>query len=148
VPRSIVLVPAGAFACTWEGGPTSLILSPSVSTAAGERTLPVFGSRSRPAFIRTFETGASAAACSAAKQRTVTRNKFRIATGAFRFGRNGFPPAKSFMTHRIIGSDQLSSRVARSAQLGLSKSITVIRSEAVPIFGSLQVRHHFFDVSR
>ena len=49
-PRSTVLVPGGALIC--EALPTCLILSPSISTAAGEITLPVRGSSSRPAFTR------------------------------------------------------------------------------------------------
>ena len=41
LPRSMILTPAGAAACTCEGEPTSLILPSSISTAAGARIFPV-----------------------------------------------------------------------------------------------------------
>jgi hypothetical protein len=57
----MVLEPAGARACNCKGDPTSLILPFSMSTAAGESTFPVLGSRSRPAFTRVVTAGVWAA---------------------------------------------------------------------------------------
>ena len=53
LPRSIIVTPAGAFACTFDGAPTSLIFPFSIRTATGEATLPVRGSTRWPAFTRT-----------------------------------------------------------------------------------------------
>src|SRR4029077_10184232 len=61
----MILMPAGALACTCEGGPTSLILPFSISTAAGESTFPVRGSSRRPAFTRVRGAGDWAASCPA-----------------------------------------------------------------------------------
>src|SRR5437762_12093046 len=58
-PRSIVCVDTGAFACTREGGPTSLILPSSMSTAAGESTLLECGSSRCAALMRTNDAAKS-----------------------------------------------------------------------------------------
>src|SRR5207253_2110960 len=79
---------------------TSLILSPSIRTAAGERRLPVFGSRSRPAIIKVLEARFCDATWPATKQRTVKPKEIRIAAGAFRFGRDRRQSPKSLITQR------------------------------------------------
>src|SRR5271154_5823075 len=53
----MILTPDGVCICTCEGEPTSLILPSSMSTAAGESTLPVRGSSSRPAFTSVSPAG-------------------------------------------------------------------------------------------
>src|ERR1700730_12231260 len=63
LPKSMVLTPVGVSACTRESVPTSLILSFSISTAAGESTFPVRGSRRWPAFTRVMLAGGWAASC-------------------------------------------------------------------------------------
>src|SRR6266404_7379707 len=59
----MVLTPDGAFACTREGWPTSLILPFSIKTAAGEITFPVLGSSRWPAFTRVTGAGDWATIC-------------------------------------------------------------------------------------
>src|SRR5262245_27359211 len=49
--------PGGAAAATTGGGPTCLIRPPSISTAAGDSTFPVFGSSSRCALTRVSAAG-------------------------------------------------------------------------------------------
>src|SRR5207248_4911424 len=100
LPRSMILASAGACVCMCAGGPTSLILPPSIRTAAGESTFPVRGSSRRLALTRVFEAGASATTRSAAKRRTAKTRKVRIPTRAPRFGKNRLWPASSLITER------------------------------------------------
>src|SRR5207248_4463741 len=100
LPRSMILASAGACVCMCAGAPTSLILLPSISTAAGESTFPVRGSSRRLALTRVFEVGASATTRSAAKRRTAKTRKVRIPTRAPRFGKNRLGPVSSLITER------------------------------------------------
>src|SRR5262245_33084404 len=74
VPRSIVLASPDTCACTCCGEPTSLILSFSIRTAAGESMLPLRGSNSRPDFINVTGTDDSATRCAALNMQTANGN--------------------------------------------------------------------------
>src|SRR6476659_5794963 len=70
----MTFVPEGA--CTFAGAPTSLILPFSISTAAGESTLPVRGSSKRPALtivIAALELAATQIRSAKAAIRLITR---------------------------------------------------------------------------